>query len=67
MRATIDKWVSDDASLPKLAYGKILAIHIFSDVAATALFDCAGVFIDTYQMVKLDGEWRIANKFFVNQ
>ena len=31
MRATIDKWVSDDASLPKLAYGKILAIHIFSD------------------------------------
>ena len=66
MRDNIDKWVSDDDSLPKLAYGKILAIHIFSDVAATAVFDCAGVFIDTYQLVKLDGEWRIANKFFTD-
>ena len=66
MRDTIDKWVSDDAALPKLAYGKILAIHIFSDVAATALFDCAGTFIDTYQMIKLDGEWRIANKFYTD-
>lgn len=67
MRATIDKWVSDDGALPKLAYGKIVAIHIINDVTATAVFDCAGVFIDTYQFVKLDGEWRIANKFFANQ
>ncbi len=37
------------------------------DVAATATFDCAGLYIDTYQLVKLDGEWRIANKFFTNQ
>ncbi len=66
MREMIDIWVSDDDSLPKLAYGKILAIHIFSDVAATALFDCAGVFIDTFQMIKLDGEWRIANKFYTD-
>ena len=67
MRETIDKWVSDDASLPKLAYGKILAIHMISETAATAVFDCAGKFLDTYQLVKLDGEWRIANKFFVDQ
>ena len=66
MREMIDNWVSDDESLPELEYGKILGIHIFSDVAATALFDCAGVFIDTYQMVKLDGEWRIANKFYTD-
>jgi hypothetical protein len=62
----IDLFVSDDDTLPELAYGKILAIHIFSDVAATALFDCAGAFIDTFQMVKLNGEWRIANKFYVD-
>lgn len=67
MRETIDKWVSDDASLPKLAYGEIVDIKIHNDVAATAVFDCAGRFLDTYQLVKLDGEWRIANKFYVDQ
>ena len=67
MRDTIDKWVSDDDSLPKLTYGKILDIEIFSDVGATVLFDCGGRFKDTFQMVKLDGEWRIANKFYVDQ
>ena len=58
--------VKNDLILQELAYGKILAIPIFSDVAATALFDCARPFIDPYQMVKLDGEWRIANKFCVD-
>ena len=67
MRETIDKWVADDSPVPHFAYGKILSIHIFSDVAATATFDCGGLYIDTYQLVKLDGEWRIANKFFTNQ
>ena len=66
MRDEIEDWLSDDESLPKLAYGKILAVHIHSDVAATALFDCAGVFIDTYQLVKLNSEWRIANKFYTD-
>jgi len=67
MRQTIDKWVSDDASLPELAYGKILSIQIISEVAANATFDCAGKFLDTYQLVKLNGEWRISNKLFVDQ
>jgi hypothetical protein len=67
MRETIDKWVSDEIETAWLTYGKILSIHIFSDVAATATFDCAGRYIDTFQLVKLDGEWRIANKFFTNQ
>ncbi len=67
MRETIDKWVSDDIETAWLTHGKILSIHIFSDVAATATFDCAGRYIDTFQLVKLDGEWRIANKFFTNQ
>ena len=67
MRETIDKWVADDSPVPHFDYGKILSIHIFSDVAATATFDCGGLYIDTYQLVKLDDEWRIANKFFTNQ
>ncbi len=67
MRETIDMWVSDDSPVPHFAYGKILSIHIFSDVAATATFDCGGLYLDTYQLVKLDGEWRIANKFFTEQ
>ena len=67
MRETIDKWTSDEIETAWLTHGKILSIHIFSDVAATATFDCAGRYIDTFQLVKLDGEWRIANKFFTNQ
>ena len=66
MRETLDKWVSEDDSLPQLAYGKILDIQILNDVTATAVFDCAGKFLDTYQLVKLDGEWRIANKFYAD-
>ena len=67
MRETIDKWTSDEIETAWLTHGKILSIHIFSDVAATATFDCAGRYIDTVQLGKLDGEWRIANKFFTNQ
>ena len=67
MRETIDKWVSDDATLPKLEYGKILNIRILNDVAAVAEFDCAGKFLDTYQLIKLNGEWRISNKLYVDQ
>ncbi len=67
MRESIDKWVADDSPVPHFDYGKILSINIFSDVAATATFDCGGLYLDTYQLVKLDGEWRIANKFFTDQ
>jgi len=67
MRETIEKWVSDDSSLPKLDYGKILSNEIHNDVAATAVIDCAGKFLDTYQLIKMDGEWRISNKLYVNQ
>lgn len=64
MPEIIDKWVSDDSALPKLAYGKVLSIEIQNDVTATAVFDCGGKFLDTFQLVKLNGEWRIANKFY---
>ena len=63
----IETWVAPDYSPHKFGEGRILAIDIFSDVGATALFDCGGRFTDTFQMVEKDGKWLIANKFFVDQ
>ena len=62
----IDVWVSDDAPPPNRDYGKILSIQIYSDIAATALFDCSGVYLDTFHMIKFNGEWRITDKFYVD-
>ena len=67
MKEVIDTWVSPDYALKNFADGKILDIQVFSDVGATVLFDCGGIFTDTFQMAKLDGTWRIVNKFFVDQ
>ena len=63
----IDKWVDPDYKSLPFGEGKVLDIQVFSPVGATVLFDCGGIFTDTFQMVKLDGAWRIANKFFVDQ
>ena len=63
----IEKWVSPDFTPFEFGDRKVLSLHIFSDVGATAVFNCGGRFIDTFQMVKRNGEWRIANKFFVDQ
>lgn len=67
MRELIDKWSSPEYEPYDFAEGKILDIQVFGDTGATVLFDCGGRFIDTFQMVKLDGKWRIANKFFIDQ
>ena len=63
----IDRWVDPGYQSLPFAEGKILDIQVFGDVGATVLFDCGGIFMDTFQMVKLDGAWRIANKFFVDK
>lgn len=65
MNEVIDDWVSRDPS-PDFK-GKILSINIFSDIAAQATFDFNGIFTDAFQLAKIDGEWRIMNKFYVNQ
>lgn len=63
----IERWVDPDFAPQQLGDGKILSVNIFSDVGATVVFDCGGKYLDTLQMVKLDGTWRIVNKFFVDQ
>ena len=63
----IERWVDPEFIPQEFGDGNILSVHIFSDVGATVVFDCGGKYLDTFQMVKLDGDWKIANKFFVDQ
>ncbi|MGR8946750.1 MAG: nuclear transport factor 2 family protein [Gammaproteobacteria bacterium] len=65
MNEVIDDWVSRDPN-PNFQ-GRILSINIFSDVAAQATFDFNGIFTDAFQLAKINGEWRIINKFYVDQ
>lgn len=65
MKEVIDDWVSRE---PRPDFkGKILSINIFSEVAALATFDFNGIYTDAFQLAKIDGEWRIVNKFYVNR
>ena len=65
MADVIADWVSRE---PRPDFrGKILSINIFSDVGALATFDFNGIYTDAFQLVKIGGEWRIINKFYVDQ
>jgi len=66
IRSVIDRWTSADHTPLKLGEGKILSVDIFSEVGAGVVFDFGGVFLDEFQMAKIDGRWRIVNKFFVD-
>ena len=63
----IDRWVSPEFEPYEFSERKVLSLHVFGDNAATAVFDCGGRFLDTFQLVKKDGHWKIVNKFFVDQ
>jgi hypothetical protein len=63
----IEIWVSPDFEPHELSNGEVLSIDIFSPIGATAVFDCGGKFLDTFQLAKIDGTWRIVNKFFVDK
>ena len=52
-----------DASLK----GEILSINIYNPKAAFATFDFNGEFIDGFQLVKMNGQWRIVNKLYVSK
>ena len=65
MNEVIDEWVAREPN-PALK-GSIVSINIYSDIAAQATFDFNGVYTDAFQLAKINGEWRIMNKFYVNQ
>jgi hypothetical protein len=66
IRSVIDRWVGPDHTPLELGAGRILSVNIFGEVAAGVVFDFGGVFLDEFQMAKIDGQWRIVNKFFVD-
>jgi hypothetical protein len=63
----IDEWVSPEYSTFPFGEGRIIGVNIFSKDGATVVFDCGGRFIDTFHLVKMDGSWKIVNKFYVDQ
>ncbi len=64
MREVIDGWVKRTPT-PDMV-GQILVINIFNPRAAIAVFDFNGVYTDTLQLAKIEGQWRIVNKFYVD-
>ena len=66
MRDAINEWVAPDYAPFDFSDGNILSVDIFSDVGATVLFDFGGRYLESYQLVKMDGAWRIVSKFIVN-
>jgi len=66
MRDAIDDWVAPDYMPFEFSDGKMLAVNIFSDVGATVLFDFGGRYLESYQLAKISGAWRIVNKFIVD-
>lgn len=65
MNEVIDDWVARDPN-PSLR-GRIMSINIYSDVAAQATFDFNGLYTDAFQLAKIDGQWKIMTKFYVDQ
>lgn len=65
MNEVIDGWAKREPA-PEMQ-GRITAIHVINPRAAIAVFDFNGVFTDTFQLAKVDGHWRIVNKFYVDQ
>lgn len=65
MNEVIDEWVARDPN-PALQ-GSIVSINIYSDIAAQATFDFNGVYTDAFQLAKIDGQWKIMNKFYIDQ
>lgn len=65
---------SDEEALKTLAEngskslkGHIKDINIYADNAAFAVFNFNDVYTDAFQLLKIDGEWKIINKTFVEQ
>ena len=66
MKDAIEQWVDPDYTPFECSAGNMLAVDIFSHVGATVLFDFGGKYLESYQLVKIDGAWLIISKFIVN-
>jgi hypothetical protein len=66
MSDAIDSWVAPKYTPLEFGDGTILAVDIFGDVGATVLFDFGGKYLESYQLAKISGKWRIVSKFIVS-
>ena len=67
MKDAIEQWVASDYTPFECAEGIMLAVDIFSSLAATVVFDFGGKYLESYQLVKIDESWLIVSKFIVNR
>lgn len=65
LREVIEGWVQRAPAADM--QGRILSLQVFNGISALVAFDFNGLFIDTFQLAKIDGEWKILNNFFVDQ
>ena len=47
--------------------GHMLSINVYAPTAAFATFDFNGKFVDGFQLLKVNGQWRILNKTYVKK
>ena len=63
---TIKRWSEGEPSVePKK--GKILNMHVMDGRLASVSFDFNGQFFDLLTLAKMDGQWKIINKAYVDQ
>ena len=66
MKDAIDEWTAPDYKPFHCYEGEFLAVELFGDVGAYVLFNFGGRYLESLQIAKIDGEWKIVNKFIVN-
>ena len=64
---SIDRWVNRGDDSAELTEREILSLHLFGEDGATVVFNFGGKYLDNLQLAKIDGSWKIVNKFFVEQ
>ena len=65
MSEVIDDWASREPN--QGLKGEIMSVNIYSEVAATALFNFNNIFIDSFQLAKTEQGWKIVNKYYVDK
>ncbi len=63
---TIKRWGNGKASTKKRT-GKILNMHIMDGRLASVSFDSNSRYFDLLTLAKMDGEWKIINKAYIEQ
>ena len=63
---TIERWTSGKPA-NKERIGKILNIHVMDGRLASVSFDSNDQYYDLLVLAKMDGDWKIINKAYINK